>query len=51
MKFLLALNQREKQIIEALSQGNLNTGTAHELNISEDTIKKHLKSMYKASCP
>ncbi len=41
-----ALSEREKQIFQLLTNGKLNKEIAHDLNISTDTVKKHLKSIY-----
>ena len=41
------LSSREKEIINLLMQGKLNKEIASSLYISQDTVKKHLKSIYK----
>jgi len=39
--------KREADIIDSLIQGKNNTQLAEALNISENTIKTHIKSIYK----
>ncbi len=41
------LTRREEQILEQLSEGKLNKEIADNLQISTDTVKKHLKNIYK----
>jgi DNA-binding NarL/FixJ family response regulator len=41
-----SLTQRELQILEALADGLSNKTIAHQLSLSEETIKSHLRSMY-----
>ena len=41
-----SLTQRELQILEALAEGLPNKTIAHQLSLSEETIKSHLRSMY-----
>jgi DNA-binding NarL/FixJ family response regulator len=41
-----SLTQRELQILEALAEGQPNKTIAHQLSLSEETIKSHLRSMY-----
>jgi DNA-binding NarL/FixJ family response regulator len=41
-----SLTQRELQILEALADGLPNKTIAHQLALSEETIKSHLRSMY-----
>jgi DNA-binding NarL/FixJ family response regulator len=41
-----SLTQRELQILEALADGLPNKTIAHQLSLSEETIKSHLRSMY-----
>ena len=41
-----SLTQRELQILEALAEGLPNKTIAHQLALSEETIKSHLRSMY-----
>ncbi len=41
------LSIREKKVIMSLSSGNQNKEIAHELNISINTVKKHLKNIFR----
>ena len=41
-----ALTHRERQVVARLNQGSSNKEIARELGIVEDTVKKHLKSVY-----
>jgi len=41
-----ALTSRERQVVSRLRQGRSNKEIARELGIVEDTVKKHLKSVY-----
>lgn len=41
-----SLTQRELQILEALADGLPNKTIAHQLSLSEETVKSHLRSMY-----
>jgi len=41
------LTEREEEILEQLTAGKLNKEIACKLHISIDTVKKHLKSIYK----
>jgi DNA-binding NarL/FixJ family response regulator len=41
-----ALTVRERQVVSRLRQGRSNKEIARELGIVEDTVKKHLKSVY-----
>lgn len=41
-----ALTRRERQVVAGLNQGRSNKEIARELGIVEDTVKKHLKSVY-----
>lgn len=41
------LTERESQIPESLSEGKLNKEIAEEHGISLDTVKKHLKNIYR----
>ena len=40
------LTQREKQILEMVSEGMYNKEIAYQLNISEKTVQFHLKSVF-----
>ena len=40
------LTQREKQLVRVLSQGLTNKEIARQLDIKEDTVKKHLQSVF-----
>ena len=44
---LKRLSHREFEILQELFRGKLNKEIACALYISEDTVKKHLKSIYK----
>lgn len=41
-----ALTPRELQVVALLRQGRINKEIAHELGIMEDTVKKHLQSVF-----
>ena len=41
-----SLTERERQVAQAASQGLRNRAIAREFGISEDTVKKHLASIY-----
>lgn len=41
------LTQREWQVLIALSEGKLNKEIGHSLDITLDTVKKHLKNLYR----
>jgi NarL family two-component system response regulator LiaR len=41
------LTKREEEILELLTAGKLNKEIADKLHISIDTVKKHLKNIYK----
>lgn len=47
MKASPKLTNREEQIMNELAQGMLNKEIAGNLNISVETVKKHLKSIFK----
>jgi len=40
------LTRREQQIVELLRQGCTNKEIAHDLGVMEDTVKKHLQSVF-----
>ena len=40
------LTQRERQMAQAVSRGLRNREIAREFNISEETVKKHLATIY-----
>ncbi len=40
------LSPRERQILEFLAEGHSNKLIAHQLSVSEETIKSHLRSLY-----
>jgi len=40
------LSRREKQVVELLRQGLTNKEIARQLNIMEDTVKKHLQNVF-----
>src|SRR3989304_6940335 len=40
------LSRREKQVVELLRQGLTNKEIARQLNIKEDTVKKHLQNVF-----
>lgn len=41
-----SLTQRERQMAQAVSRGLRNREIAREFNISEETVKKHLATIY-----
>jgi DNA-binding NarL/FixJ family response regulator len=41
-----ALTLRELQILERLAEGRSNKGVARDLDITEETVKSHLKNLY-----
>ncbi len=41
------ITPREVQVLTLLAQGNINKEIAHQLNISIETVKKHLNHIYK----
>ncbi|MBR2648219.1 MAG: response regulator transcription factor [Sediminibacterium sp.] len=43
----MPLSEREKEILELLSRGLLNKEIGYRLSISEDTVKKHNKNIFK----
>lgn len=43
----LALSYREAEVLALLSQGLRNRAIAHALHVGEETIKSHLKSIYR----
>jgi DNA-binding CsgD family transcriptional regulator len=43
----MKLSIREKEILDLLIQGKLNKEIASLLFISEETVKKHLKNVYR----
>ena len=43
-----SLSRRQRQILEAMAKGQLNKQIAHELNLSERTIKMHRATMLRA---
>ncbi len=47
MKDNLQLTKQEKKILQALSYGNLYKEIAADYNISINTVKKHLKNIYR----
>jgi len=40
------ITPREIQILTLMAQGNMNKEIANHLNISAETVKKHLKNIY-----
>lgn len=40
------ITRREVEILSLIAQGNLNKEIARILNISTETVKKHLKNIY-----
>jgi two-component system, NarL family, nitrate/nitrite response regulator NarL len=40
------LSERERQIAALVARGMKNKDIAHELNISENTVKRHLQSIF-----
>jgi len=40
------LTEREQQVLKVVAKGNANRETAQELEISTETVKKHLKKIY-----
>lgn len=42
----LTITPRETQVLVLLAQGNLNKEVARRLNISTETVKKHLQNIY-----
>lgn len=40
------LTPREREILEALAEGQSNKLIAHQLSLSEETVKSHLRSLY-----
>jgi LuxR family maltose regulon positive regulatory protein len=47
MSEILTLSPQEKKILVALSYGSLYKEIASDYNISINTVKKHLKNVYK----
>jgi DNA-binding CsgD family transcriptional regulator len=47
MSEILSLSPQEKRILVALSYGSLYKEIAADYNISINTVKKHLKSVYR----
>lgn len=47
MNEILALSKQEKRILTALSSGSLYKEIASDYNISINTVKKHLKNIYR----
>ncbi len=47
MNELLTLSPQEKKMLEALSDGSLYKEIAQNYNISINTVKKHLKNVYR----
>jgi len=45
-KFMQLLSNRESEVLLLLANGNLNKEIADRLNISLDTVKKHVKKIY-----
>ena len=43
----MQLSVREQEILQLVKKGKLNKEIACSLFISEDTVKKHLKNIYK----
>jgi DNA-binding NarL/FixJ family response regulator len=43
----IALTRRERDVLEALCNGNTNKQIARDLNLSEPTIKLHVKTLYR----
>ncbi len=43
---LARLSERERQIAALVANGRKNRDIAHELNISENTVKRHLQSIF-----
>ena len=43
---LAGLTAREREVMALLAQGMTNKGIAHELTISENTVKRHLKAIF-----
>jgi DNA-binding CsgD family transcriptional regulator len=42
-----ALRPRERQVLESLLDGRTNREIAQELNLGEETVKTHLRSLYR----
>lgn len=47
MNEILTLSKQEKRILTALSSGSLYKEIASDFNISINTVKKHLKNIYR----
>lgn len=47
MNEILSLTKQEKRILVALSYGSLYKEIASDYNISVNTVKKHLKNIYR----
>lgn len=41
-----SLTEREQQVLKLVAKGNANRETAQELEISPETVKKHLRNIY-----
>jgi DNA-binding NarL/FixJ family response regulator len=43
----LGLTQRESEVLELLVAGHSNKGVASKLVVSEDTVKTHIRGLYR----
>lgn len=47
MNDILSLSKQERKILDSLSTGNMYKEIARDFNISINTVKKHLKNIYR----
>jgi ATP/maltotriose-dependent transcriptional regulator MalT len=41
------ITKREREVLMLMAQGNINKEIAHLLHISTDTVKQHIKNIYR----
>jgi DNA-binding NarL/FixJ family response regulator len=41
------ITKREREVLILMAQGNINKEIAHLLHISTDTVKQHIKNIYR----
>lgn len=42
-----SITRREREVLMLMAQGNINKEIAHLLHISTDTVKQHIKNIYR----